>query len=211
MSTPLKEFSVNLPLASIGGATQQSNAAVQTPQYDITSDVAIPPDVDAASCSHISVFVDSCSITTFDVENPTACVDLVLTVSITDPETYTNNVYKLVKRLSMDKCKLAIDASTCSPIQVIEALEDQEEVQREMDAFYAGMRAREIAGLQESAGNKCATVLFSFDADGKRKYESIELTAVKNKAHARHVFETLHSGKYKNTKLARVTMIEGEI
>lgn len=217
MSNPLQEFSINLPMVSVppmGAAAQPDPAevpAVEPPPYDITNDVAVPEDVDTTACSHISAYVDSATMASYDPMDPMMCVDLILTVSITNPETGTSSIYKMVKRLAMDKCKLALEAAAHSPVQVVEALEDQEEVKREMSAFYAGMKARQMAGLQESIGDKQAKLAFSFDEGAERKHDTMTFTAVKGKAHARHVFETLHSSKYKNASITRVTMIEGEI
>jgi hypothetical protein len=144
--------------------------------------------------------------------------DLVLCVCITDPVTYAQSTYKIVKRIAMDKCKLALQAETMAPVQVLEG-EDPTVVAKEMDEFYAARRAREMAGLTESAGNKTATVLYSCDDESEsakkadpegnmkqRATGQVKIKAVKDKAHARHVFMVKHAPKMTNPKITRVTM-----
>ena len=220
MSESLNEFAINLPMTGVGAV---GNMAVE-PAVDMTASVAVPADVCPTKCNHISVSVDQATITNYDQENPCVCVDVVLSVSVNNPETGGGSTYKMVKRISFDKVKLALQAETMTPVQVVEAAEQEEDpviVEQEMKAFYAAARAREMAGLVESEGRGEAKVLITYDdtsatqaeaekngASPARASTTLLIKNVKDKAHARHVFDKKHAHKYKNPKITRVVFTD---
>jgi hypothetical protein len=195
----VNEFTMNLPVSTVG------------PVVDMTAAVAVPPDVDTTKHDHINVYVDSASAVNFNPADPSVLVDLVLSVSICDYNAGSSKSYKLIKRLSLDKCKLACEAEGVTP-HVVESLE--EDFTEIMEAFYAAKRAREVAGIAESAGNKTAAVMISYDdpSGSGRASTTILINAVKDRAHAKHVFDSNTSqtgpfkAKYKNAKITRITM-----
>jgi hypothetical protein len=217
MST-VNEFVINLPLTSVGTAGMETNPTPvpdQPSPVDVTASYTLPAGVDASACDHIGVYMDSAQVMNYDPKSPIVLVDMVLSVSVTDPSTGSSKNYKMVKRISMDKCKLACDAEHLTPVQVVEAEDDPLEVAQIMEQFYAAKRAREIAGLTESAGTKKFKVLFQYD-DRTREDKptalasgSVVIDAVKDKAHARHVFDVKHgkNKKYPNAKITRVTEV----
>lgn len=216
--TQVNEFAINLPMTSVGGLGADM-AMTATPSVDITPMMQLPPDVDPHQFDHISVYMDSAQVTNYDPRSPIVQIDMVLSVSISDPAgTGCSNTYKMVKRVAMDKCKLACDAENLTPVTVVEDEEDPAEVKKIMEAFYHAQRAREIAGLVESAGKLTAKVKFSYDDESAaqkakgtnaRASAEMDLKNVRDKAHARHVFDVKHSHKYQNVKITRVTMKEG--
>jgi hypothetical protein len=211
MST-VNEFVINLPLTSVGTAgmeTTPTPAPDQPSPVDVTASYSLPVGVDASACDHIGVYMDSAQVMNYDPKSPTVLVDMVLSVSVTDPGTGSSKNYKMVKRISMDKCKLACDAEHLTPVQVVEAEDDPLEVAQIMEQFYAAKRAREMAGLTESAGTKAFNVLFSYDDGDARASNTVKIDAVKDKAHARHVFDVKHgrSKKHPNAKITRVTEV----
>jgi hypothetical protein len=111
----------NLPIVSAPPV-----GAISLPAVDATADVAVPAEVNASACGHIAVYVESTSMTGFDPADPVACVDLVLSVSITDPATGTCCTHKMVKRVGFDKVKLALQAEGQTPCQVVEAVDPKE-------------------------------------------------------------------------------------
>jgi hypothetical protein len=202
----LKEFSMNMPMIGIGGSV---------PSYDVTAAVEMPAEVCADKVDHIYVAVDSATVSNYSATDPMVCVDLVLTVGITNPIGGESMNYKMVKRLKLDKAKLAYEAESLTPIAVAEE-EDPLEVARIMEAFYAATRAREIAGLTESAGTKAFKVMISFDdekaskehPDAKHRASAVvEIKAVRDAAHARHVFDVKYASKYPGVKITRVTEV----
>lgn len=209
----VNEFALNLPITSVGNAAPPAPPAPVTGYHpvDITSMTTVPADVDPMACDHISVYVDSTQLADYDPKSPTVLVDLVLNVCITDPNGGCGKNYKMVKRLAMDKCKLACDAEAMVNVQFVEDLEeDPAEVVKIMEQFYAAQRARQVAGLAESAGTKAFNVMFSYDDGDARASGTVKIDAVKDKAHARHVFDVKHgkSKKYLNVKIARVTEVK---
>jgi hypothetical protein len=142
--TQLAEFALNLPMAGIG--TVATEVPPEMPSYDVTASYTLPPDVATDACSHISVYVDSATMSTYDATNPQACVDLVLSVSIQNPTNQQTSCYKLVKRVAFDKVKLACQVEGTTPSQVIEAVTPEQEARR-LAEMQAAQRARVLAGL----------------------------------------------------------------
>jgi hypothetical protein len=206
MST-VNEFAVNLPINNVG-------------VVDITASCTLPPEVNASACDHIGVYMDSAQVMNYDPRSPAVLVDMVLSVSVADPNTGSLKTYKMVKRISMDKCKLACDAERLTPVQVVEAEDDPLEIAQIMEQFYAAKRAREIAGLVESAGTKAFNVLFRFDDEKANKEHpdakhtatcTVKIDQVKDKAHAHHVWRVKYGNndkKYPNAKITRATEIK---
>jgi hypothetical protein len=204
----LKEFAINLPMSSVPAMTASANTVPAEP-YDIMSSFALPPEIDTSACSHITVSCDSASVTNYNPDEPNVCVELVLSVNVRNDAMGSSSNYKLIKRLKMDKCKLAYEAESHTPVSVVEDQEDQLVVAQEMNEFYAKKRARELSGLTESAGDGSAKVMFSFDADhakSARNSATVTIKKIKDKAHARHVFGVEHAAKYPDVKITRVTM-----
>lgn len=114
----------------------------------------IPADVDKERCDHISVYVDSASVTGY---NPTSDVklDIVLNVSISNPETYEIHSYKIVKRIAFDKIQLALETEKLDAYQVVESEEGkaikkalaEEQLIKETEAKKLA-RIRRMAGLE---------------------------------------------------------------
>jgi hypothetical protein len=219
----LKEFAINLPMSSVPAMTASANTVPAAEPYDIMSSFALPPEIDTSACSHITVSCDSASVTNYNPDEPNVCVELVLSVNVRNDAMGSSSNYKLIKRLKMDKCKLAYEAESHTPVSVVEDQEDPLVVAQQMNEFYAARRARELSGLAESAGDKSAKVMFSFDADpGEgldaeaaskaradkpgRNSATVTVKAIKDAAHARHVFGVKHAAKYPGAKITRVTM-----
>lgn len=211
MSKALNEFAINLPMAGVGAV---GTIAADQPSYDVTAAVEVPKEVDTAKFDHINVYVDQATVTNFDPKDPCVCVDVVLSVCIANPENGASSTYKMVKRLSFDKVKLACQAEHLTPVQVVEAEEPEEDplvVEQEMAAFYARRRIQEMAGIFESNGKKKFKILFKYDDPNGNGVASSEVMydAIVDKAHARHVFGAkINKDKFKNAKIVRVTEVE---
>lgn len=150
MSDALNEFAINLPMSGISAVapvagSMPAEAAPELP-YDITAPVTVPAEVDCSQHKHINVYVDSATIANYNPEDPCVCVDLVLNVGVTNPITYATSNYKLVKRVSMDKVKLACQAELMTPVSVVEATTPEQEAKKLAEA-QAAHRAKQLAGL----------------------------------------------------------------
>jgi hypothetical protein len=202
----LKEFSMNMPMIGIEPTIGMPTADMST-SCDVTASIELPPEVNAQDVKHIYVNVDSASVTNF--VGSSVLVDLVLSIGVDNSNYQQISYYKLIKRLKLDKAKLAYEAESLTPISVTEAEEDQLVVAQEMSAFYSARRACEVAGITESAGTKVFNVMFSYlDKDGKaRATATMKIDYVKDKAHARHVFDAKYASKYPEAKITRVTEV----
>lgn len=212
MSDALNEFAINLPIGSVPAVMPAAEVAPET--CDMTANYALPAEVNASSCDHISVYVDSCPQVNSVAGTSMVSTDIVLNVSIHNPATGAYSTYKLVKRLSFDKCKLAHQAEVLTPFQVVEAEEQPEDelmVEQEMAAFYQRRRVQEMAGIYESNGKKKFKVLFKYDdpSGSGQASGTVIYDAIVDKAHARHVFAAkINKDKFKNAKIIRVTEVE---
>jgi hypothetical protein len=155
MPKALNEFAINLPMV---GVSTVGNPAVEMPYIgapcDVTSDICKPEDI-SSCCSHISAYVDKASVCLGNLDDSLFFIDLVMDVCITDPNTKAVSTYKMVKRVAMDKVKLACQAESIVPYQVIEAITPEQEAKKLVEqqaaerSQMAARRARQLAGLGE--------------------------------------------------------------
>lgn len=178
---------------------------------DITADVSLPSDIDKTKFSHISAYIDTATMGSYNYDDPNVVVDLVMTVCITNPADNTTKQFKVVKRLSMDKCKLAAQAENSTPVNVVEDLEDDPaEVQRMMLEYHSIQRARAMAGLNEGArGFETFTATVKYpDENGNTATCHHVIKNVRDKAHARHFAELRVMPKYaKHGDKAKITRV----
>lgn len=178
---------------------------------DVTADVSLPSDIDKSKFSHISAYVDTATMGSYDYDSPNVIVDLVMTVNVTNPADNTTQQFKVVKRLSMDKCKLAAQAENSTPVSVVEDLEDDPaEVRQMMLEYHSIQRARAMAGLNEGArGFETFTATVKYpDEDGNTATCRHIIKNVRDKAHARHFAELRVMPKYaKHGDKAKITRV----
>lgn len=149
MAKTLKEFSINLPMVDVTPMGAMHGAPEVSTSYapvDVTRAYDIPADIDKTQCSHITVCVDSAQVTSYDETCPTVEVDLVLNICMRDPQSGQSSSYKLIKRLCMDKIKLACQAEHETPYQVLEAITPEQEAKK-LSEQQAAQRARVLAGI----------------------------------------------------------------
>ena len=206
MSEALNEFAINLPMTGVGAV----GSIATEPPCDVTANIAIPKEVSPTQCDHISVYVDQATVTNYDQNNPCVCVDIVLSIGVNNPQTGSGSTYKMVKRISFDKIKLALQAETMTPVQVVESEKEDDPiiVEQENATYAAVLRARSLAGIYESNGKLEATVLFKYvDKDGANCSGSVVYKYVENKAHARHIFDAkIDKTRFPDAKIVRVTL-----
>lgn len=119
----------------------------------VCDDVAeIPADI-SPKHDHINVYVDSATATGVVSGSPLVAVDVVLNVSINNPENGSYSSYKIIKRISFDKIKLALQAETETPFQVVEgeavvaARKEAEKAEQK-----AAMQAHQLSRIRAMAG-----------------------------------------------------------
>lgn len=156
----INEFAINLPIGNVPaltpsvGQTAAQVAPVPAPEtFDVTASYAVPAEI-SNEHSHISVYADSTQLVSYNPDAQYACFDLVLSVNINNEQGGTCSTYKVVKRLSFDKVKLACQAEMMTPVCVVEAETEEQKNQRlaeeaaAVSAAKAAKRARELAGLE---------------------------------------------------------------
>lgn len=145
----INEFGINLPMVGIPPMTSPEPAP-----HDCTAQVSLPAEIDPMQHSHISVYAEGCPQINTTEGSSMISMDLVLNVSISNPVTGTCSTYKIVKRLSMDKIKLAHQAELETPFQVVEGeaviaarKAEEDAAKKKLAESQAAARARELAGL----------------------------------------------------------------
>jgi hypothetical protein len=99
------------------------NAPMGPEDYaNITAGYDVPADVDLTKFDHISVWAESITSCGSDATSPMQCFDIIFCVSCTASNGCCTT-WKIVKRIAVDKCAMACQAETCSPVSVVEAVD----------------------------------------------------------------------------------------
>jgi hypothetical protein len=157
MTTQLDEFSLNLPITqtpstSIGddyamdpSYADQAAAVMSSPSAPETSVVIGDPST-AVDSSMVSVFANTISPVTYGQDsNGIACFDVVFSVGVTC-EDGSCKTYQVVKRIGIDKSKIASDAMNTAPVSIVEAKKEVETKKPQVNE--SAKRARQLAGLE---------------------------------------------------------------
>lgn len=136
MTTQVNEFSIDIPMSSPVPPMSPPVDYVQNNGYDTTAasvmspagmgdDVAIAvgdvaesdPSMDP---SKITVYAGNISPVSYSDTDPISCFDVVFTVGINDGG--SSKTYQVVKRIGIDKIKIAAQASAGAPVSVVEGI-----------------------------------------------------------------------------------------
>jgi hypothetical protein len=144
MSNPVNEMAINLPMVSVtpvAPAPAGYSDLDVAPQADSAITIGSPSTSRHPSC--ISVYAESISMAgAYDPDSESCMFDVVFNVGIREGE--TSKTYRVVKRISLDKVKLACDAECSAPISVVEHAEEAKKAQ----AAQTAKRFRILAGLE---------------------------------------------------------------
>ena len=134
------------PMAVAGGVeTYQPGVApddASTPYEDPSIVVGTPSRVihDPAT---ISIYPDSITPSgVYSPESPVVTFDIVFSVGVV--EDGVSKTYRVVKRIGIDKCKLACDAECSAPVSIVEEKSEA----RKAEAAATAKRFRILAGLE---------------------------------------------------------------
>jgi hypothetical protein len=145
MPNQLNELSINLPVVSVAPITDEPKVADGAYSTEITS----VDDDEAKDSSYafdpfkVTIYVESIRPTEYGSTDKIACFDLVLSVGIFCDDGKTKT-YSLVKRIAMDKERIAKQAECGAPISIVEK-------QAEAKGILATptlSRLRRLAGLE---------------------------------------------------------------
>jgi hypothetical protein len=123
MTTPINEM--NLPMVSIaptiaGMAVDTSMATSPAPAMEPAEITVCSPDY-SKRAEDITVYSQSITPTAYNQEDAMASFDIVFSVGVRCGDG-SSKTYQVVKRISLDKCKLAAEAETSTPVSVVEAV-----------------------------------------------------------------------------------------
>jgi len=128
MITQVNEFGV-LGISTVppvGANPMSFDISMSAPdEAQVTPDEAVPAPVSPIT----SVYVVSTDIVNGYGDNTDILIDMVLSVNVNDADCY--RTYKVIKRLALNRDKLAAEAMNCEVIRVEEKLsESQQEIKR---------------------------------------------------------------------------------
>lgn len=135
---PEQTNEMHLPIISV---PPMGGEVAPAPAEDPSIVVGSPDNSRAPSC--ISIYAESITASgSYDSESPVCTFDVVFNVGIREGD--TSKTYRVVKRIGIDKVKLACDAECSSPVSIVEELAQA----RKAEAAATAKRFRILAGLE---------------------------------------------------------------
>lgn len=166
MTTKLDEFSLNLPVQAMGPEESAPDEYATSQAYSDDAAVVLSPDndhsamtignpvpADAQDPKMISVFSSSISPISYgQSDEAVAAFDVVFSVGIACADG-TSKTYQIVKRIGIDKVKIAAEVSNGAPVSIVEAKEAPVEttpktIKESVTRISNTTRFRQLAGLE---------------------------------------------------------------
>lgn len=158
MTTKLDEFSINLPMVSPSAPEAQEfsvnpgyedEAASVMSAADAPAETSITignpaPEVVVQDSSSITVFANSINATSYNEKSDIVSFDIVFAVGVIG-EDGSSKSYQVVKRIGIDKCKIAAEAEKTTPMSIVEG---KKEVKEQKPVISEAKRFRILAGLE---------------------------------------------------------------
>jgi hypothetical protein len=137
---------ISAPALGVTGDVTASMAPAPEPviSYDDASDATIAVGSPAGSfcASDITIYSNSITPVQYNGSDEVACFDVVFSVGINCDG--VSKTYQVVKRIGIDKCKIAQEASCSTPVSIVES---KSEALKE-EAAATRKRFRRLAGLE---------------------------------------------------------------
>lgn len=133
-------------MASVAGAYAAQEPTAQpayAPETDDTSIVVGDPAPSACALDPKNIWVYANTITQSGENNGVVAFDVVFSVGISDD--CGSKTYQVVKRIGIDKVRLAEQACQGTPVTVVES---KEEPKTKAPTYLDGSRFRSLAGLE---------------------------------------------------------------
>jgi hypothetical protein len=124
---------VSLPMAMPADVSADPSVVIGAPQSE-------------AELSQISVFAQSINAVSYQQDSPIAAFDVVFSVSIINSEGCAKT-YQVVKRIGVDRMKIAQDAESSTPVSIVEAKQPEQPIIAEAH-LVSKARALAIAGIK---------------------------------------------------------------
>ncbi len=129
----------SLPLAAPYTDTETDGADVS-----ITIGSIQEPDPEPAT---ISVYATSITPAMYSNDSPVVAFDVVFAVGITCPTSGNIETYQVVKRIGVDRQKLAVAAKASTPVSIVEAKQPKREL-ADIGVGASTARLKALAGLR---------------------------------------------------------------
>jgi hypothetical protein len=156
MTAKIDEFALNLPMMSPSpmASTGSAETAIVMPANgaEDTSITIGDPVPDAIDPQSITVYANSINPVSYGMtDDGIAAFDIVFSVGVMCGE--TSKTYQVVKRIGIDKKKLAGDVEKETPMSIVETKAAKPEVKPEAPIKKVGLteqtiRMRKLAGLE---------------------------------------------------------------
>lgn len=132
---------MNLPIIAVPStAAMSSDYAMGS--ADATMTVGVPQS--GMDCSRITVYANNIAPVSYVATDSMAMFDIVFSVGV-NCEDDTSKTYQVVKRIAIDKCRIADDACSSMPVSVVESKSNEAALKE--DAAATKKRFRRLAGL----------------------------------------------------------------
>jgi hypothetical protein len=115
MSEKLNEMGMEVSMAP-AMAVSMADAPSVDPTIAIGSPEVSPAVVDQ---SYVSVYANNITPVSYGDTDAVACFDVVFSVGVRDDDGQTKT-YQVVKRIGIDKSKIAAEASQSTPVSIVE-------------------------------------------------------------------------------------------
>ena len=145
-TTQVNDFDISMamdtPMAN--SASVVPTAPEAAPETSVVVGTPMPAGRDAST---ITVYANSINPASYGGEaNGVAAFDVVFSVGVTC-EDGSCKTYQVVKRIGIDKCKIASEAESSTPVSIVEAEKVEEPVQSK-PVISEAKRMRILAGLE---------------------------------------------------------------
>lgn len=145
MSNAVNEMAINLPVVSVPPMTAAPQSAMEPPAPPMPSDavMTIGSPVHQHDPACISVYAESITSSgAYDETSESCMFDVVFNVGVREGD--CSKTYRVVKRICLDKVKLACEAECSTPVSVVEHADQA----KKAEAAATAKRFRVLAGLE---------------------------------------------------------------
>jgi hypothetical protein len=134
---------MNLPIISAQAMAVTGDVMASAAPYsgDMDMSIAIGAPNTVYDPANVTVYANNITPVTYNSQEEVAAFDIVFSVGINCGE--TTKTFQVVKRIGIDKCRIACEAEASSPVSIVESKSDA----LKEDAVATRRRFRRLAGL----------------------------------------------------------------
>lgn len=144
----VNEFQLGLDTSALSSSAQSAQVYSGGSSVVVGDPVDYPPPTDESPKRTISVYANSINPVSYNVADEVACFDIVFSVGVMDGDGSSCTTYQVVKRIGIDKSKIANEVKDSTPVTVVEASAAPKKVINEGRSKPSELeRFRRIAGL----------------------------------------------------------------